>query len=92
MKKILWSKGLANKIAKIENIKMTKMHWVIIYYFREFYYLNKSTPNIRNLLTFLNKKFKNKVINSIFLFNLFPNGVMNQILKISCVPDFVRCF
>ncbi len=87
----VWNKKKAIKIAKCEGIEITKIHWIIILYFRDFYYLHKSIPNNRELLFFLNKKLKIKVDN-ILLYNLFPKGLIKQVSKIACLPDFVRCF
>ncbi len=79
------------KLAYKEGIHLKNIHWIIIYYYRLFYFKNKSLPNIRNLLNYLNFKY-NKKYDSIFLYNLFPKGVIKQISKISCLPKNVQCF
>ncbi len=86
-----WSKSLAESIAVKENVLMTNIHWVIVYYFRSYYFKYSSIPSTINLLVYLNIKY-NKKYDSIFLFKLFPEGVFNQVLKISCLSSFIRCF
>ncbi len=91
MKIKFWSKNIAIKLALKEGIHLKYIHWVIIYYFRLFYFKYNSLPNIRNLLNFLNIKY-NKQYNSIFLYKLFPKGVIKQVSKISNLPKNVQCF
>ncbi len=90
MKKYIWNKKIAIKLALNENIILNNFHWKIIYYVRNFYFKNKLLPNIRNILCFLNKKKVN--FDSIFLFKLFPKGIIKQCSKIACLPENVSCF
>ncbi len=90
MKKKIWDKKIAIKLALKENIILNNIHWKIIFYVRNFYFKNKVFPNTRNILFFLNKK-KN-YFDSIFLFKLFPKGIIKQCSKIACLPDYVSCF
>ncbi len=91
MKIKFWNKNIAIKLALNEGIYLEYIHWVIIYYFRFFYFKYNSLPNIRNLINFLNIKY-NKKYDSIFLYKLFPKGIMRQVSKISCLPENVQCF
>ncbi len=86
-----WDKNLAKKIAYNQSIIMKKIHWIIVFYFRSFFFKYKSIPNTRLILNYLNLKYSN-VYDSIFLFCLFPNGVINQVSKISLLPNNVICF
>ncbi len=87
-----WDKSLALNIAKKESINMSVVHWVIIYYFRSYYFRFKNIPKTRNVLTYLNFKYVKKKYDSLVLFKLFPKGFVGQVLKISCLSSFVRCF
>ncbi len=91
MKNFFWSKNIAIKIAYNYGIKLNYHHWIIIYYYRFFYFKHRNLPNIRNLLNFLNKKYKKKY-DSIYLYRLFPKGVIKQVSDIACLPKKVQCF
>ncbi len=87
----LWNENLAIEIANKNGIKLKKIHWKIIYFFRSFYFKNKYLPNIRIVLMFLNKD--NIKYNSIYLFKLFPKGFLKQISDICCLSNkLVICF
>ncbi len=89
--KVFWDKNLAIKIANKKGIILSKIHWKIIYFYRNFYFKNKLLPNIKILLFYLNKN-KNKY-NSIYLFKLFPKGLIKQILDICGLSNkIVSCF
>ncbi len=79
--------------AKKIKIKLTKIHWKIIYYFMKFYIKNKILPSIKNLLTYLNINNKNYTYSSIFLFTLFPKGIFKQICKLcNLSTSLISCF
>ncbi|CAL4323045.1 TusE/DsrC/DsvC family sulfur relay protein [Buchnera aphidicola] len=85
-----WNKVFAEKIAKIEGIKMNKNHWKIINFTRNFYIQFKTTPSIRMLLTAINKN-NTKKLNSLNLINLFPKNPMLKISKIAGIPNPKKC-
>ncbi len=91
MKKKKWDRNLAIYIAKRQGISLNIYHWRIIFYYRSFYFKYNILPNTRNLLNYLNNKFKTNC-DSIFLFKLFPKGFNKQIIKITCLPDNIQCF
>ncbi len=95
MKIKFWSKDIAISLAYKFNIKLKYIHWIIIYYYRFFYFKYKILPSVRKLLIFLNEKFKNKFnkkIDSFFLYKLFPKGLIKQVCIISCLPNKTQCF
>ncbi len=91
MKKKFWSKNIAIRIAHYYNIKLNYDHWIIIYYFRFFYFKYGNLPNVRNLLNFLNKNYDKKY-DSIYIYKLFPKGIIRQVSEIACLPNNVQCF
>ncbi len=91
MKYIFWNKEIGINIAYKEGIKLNIIHWRIIYYIRLFYFKYDIFPSIRNIISFLNKKYKINC-DSIFLFKLFPKGIIKQSSKIACIPNYVQCF
>ncbi len=91
MKIKFWSKNIAINLALKLGINLKYIHWIIIYYYRFFYFKHKILPSIRNLLIYLNKKY-NKKYNSIYLYTLFPKGVIKQVCQISYLPEKIQCF
>ncbi len=91
MKLKKWNRNIAINIALKEGIILNIYYWRIIFYYRLFFFKNNIIPNIRNLLNFLNKKYKCNY-DSFYLFKLFPKGFIKQITKITCLPDNVQCF
>ncbi len=86
-----WNRNIASKLAKKQGLILDKIHWKIIYFYRNFYFKNGLLPNSKLLLQYLNKK--NYKYDSFFLFNLFPKGLNNQVSKICCLSkEIVICF
>ncbi len=91
--KYIWNKKFAINIANKFNIKLKKIHWKIIYFFRSFYFKNNILPNIRLVLIFLNKGNKNNKYNSIFLFKLFNMNFLKIVSNICGLKNkLVVCF
>ncbi|WP_075434058.1 TusE/DsrC/DsvC family sulfur relay protein [Buchnera aphidicola] len=86
-----WDKKFAKSIAQQLNINMTKQHWKIIFYMREFYQKYNIKPTIRLLLTFI-KKEKNIFLTSQDLFILFPKGFIKYASQISGLTTKNDCF
>ena len=51
-----WCLPLAEMIAKEFDEELTKQHWIVIYYIREYFDIYQKVPELRELL----KTFKNK--------------------------------
>ncbi|WP_343188126.1 TusE/DsrC/DsvC family sulfur relay protein [Buchnera aphidicola (Ceratoglyphina bambusae)] len=81
-----WNKKIAKKIAKIENIKLNKNHWKIIYIIRNFHKKFKRTPSMLIIHRIL-KKEKNKIN----LNKLFKNKFLKISTKISGIPRTNIC-
>ncbi len=86
-----WNNEVAIAIATAENIKLTDVHWEIIYFLRNFYAEFKTVPPVRTLLKEIEKKFGAEKGNSIYLHQLFPGGPAKQGCKIAGLPKPVRC-
>ena len=85
-----WNVYLAEEIAQKEQIILTKDHWEIIYFIREFYLKYNITPSMRMLVHGIEKKLGKK-ISSIDLFKLFPKGPAKQASKIAGIPKPSQC-
>ncbi len=86
-----WSEKIAIKIAKKQGLILQKIHWKIIYFYRNFYNKNGLLPNSKILLQYLNNK--KHIYNSFLLFNLFPKGLNKQVSDICCLSNKIFiCF
>lgn len=86
-----WNKKIALILAKNEKIKMTKDHWLVIFFLRDFYLKYNIYPSMRFLIQQTTKFFKIKKSNSIYLFKLFPKGPLYQAIKIAGLPKNNKC-
>ncbi|MBK4765097.1 MAG: TusE/DsrC/DsvC family sulfur relay protein [Pantoea sp. Brub] len=86
-----WNEKLAIQIAKTENIIITKEHWKIIYFMRNFYLKFNILPTVRMLAKYMAEEHGKKIGNSCYLFVLFPKGPMQQATKIAGLPKSTIC-
>lgn len=86
-----WNKKIALTIAKEEKIIITKNHWKIIFFMRNFYLNFNIYPSMRILNKEIKTLINKKNINSIYLFNLFPGGPLTQGAKIAGLPQTTKC-
>ncbi|MFT8229619.1 MAG: TusE/DsrC/DsvC family sulfur relay protein [Enterobacterales bacterium] len=80
-----WNENIAIKLALLENIKLTKKHWKVIYFLRYFYIKYNVLPTMRILTKYV------KNMNSYNFILLFPNEQINQAAKISGLPNLSKC-
>ena len=86
-----WDQCFAQETAKKEGIELTRDHWEVIYFVREFYQKYDSSPAIRALIKALKVHKNEKKWNSIYLQLLFPESPAVQVAKIAGIPKPVRC-
>ena len=85
-----WSEGLAEHIAKSEDLELTSRHWDVIKHLREEFFQNAGNqPNTRNLVKHLSKLWNEK-INAKTLYDLFPGDPSKQGGRISGLPESRR--
>ncbi len=87
----LWNKGLAELIAKDEEIEMTDDHWEVIGFLREYYEDFQIAPAVRVLTKAVKKKMGPEKGNSKYLYELFPYGPGKQACKIAGLPKPTGC-
>lgn len=87
----LWTKPLADKLAKADALKLTEEHWEIIRFVRHFYITYNTAPAIRALTKALKAKFGEEKSTSRYLFRLFPEGPAKQAAKYAGLPKPARC-
>lgn len=86
-----WNEEVANKIAKNEKLRLSKDHWHVIYFLRNFYQQYHKTPLIRMLVSHLAIQLGSEKGNSTYLNKLFPKGILKQTSKLAGLPRPTRC-
>jgi tRNA 2-thiouridine synthesizing protein E len=86
-----WSKDFAIKAAKDEGITLTKDHWLIINFLREYFSKNMKSPAIRLLVKSLKENYGTEKGNSLYLQSLFPESPAVQAAKIAGLPRPKKC-
>ena len=87
----LWSKELAELIAKDENIEMSHDHWEVVNFLRNYYEEYQIAPAIRVLTKAVKKTMGPEKGNSKYLYELFPYGPAKQACKIAGLPKPTGC-
>ncbi|WP_394191109.1 TusE/DsrC/DsvC family sulfur relay protein [Pseudoalteromonas atlantica] len=87
----LWTPELAPILAEQESIDLTKQHWEVINFVRDFYLEYNTSPAIRMLVKAMAKALGEDKGNSIYLYKLFPKGPAKQATKIAGLPKPARC-
>ena len=78
-------KELAEKCAKEENIELTKAHWEVLDFLKDYYDTNGTPPSGRILLQALDKAFAQSGGRKV-LYRLFPKGPVSQGCRIAGLP------
>jgi len=87
----IWSRELAELIAKNEDIEMTEDHWEVIDFLRQYYEDFQIAPAVRVLTKAVKKKLGAEKGNSKYLYELFPYGPGKQACKIAGLPKPTGC-
>ncbi len=88
-----WSEDAANVLAKTENVdELTKEHWVVVNYLREYYTQYKIAPMIRLVLKETGKRLgQEKAVSNKYIYELFPSGPAKGACKIAGLPKPTGC-
>ena len=85
-----WSEGLAEHIAKLEDLELTSRHWDVLKYLRQEFFQNSGNqPNTRNMVKYLSGVWNEK-INAKTLYDLFPGDPSKQGGRIAGLPESRR--
>ena len=87
----LWTRELAEFIAKDENIEMSDDHWEVVNFLREYYEEYQIAPAVRVLIKAIKKSLGTEKGNSKYLYELFPYGPAKQACKIAGLPKPTGC-
>ncbi|WP_428355988.1 TusE/DsrC/DsvC family sulfur relay protein [Methyloprofundus sp.] len=86
-----WNEALAVRLASIESIELSKEHWEILYFIRQFYLDYKYLPNARVFSKAIKHKLGAEKANSRYLLKLFPPGPLKFSCKIAGLPKPPSC-
>ena len=87
----LWTRELAEFIAKDENIDMSDDHWEVVNFLRNYYEEYQIAPAVRVLIKAIKKSLGVDKGNSKYLYELFPYGPAKQACKIAGLPKPTGC-
>ncbi len=87
----LWTRELAELIAKDENIEMSDDHWEVVTFLRDYYEEYQIAPAVRILTKAIKKTMGPDKGNSKYLYELFPYGPAKQACKIAGLPKPTGC-
>ncbi len=87
----LWTRELAELIARGENIEMTGDHWEVVNFLRDYYEEYQIAPAVRILTKAIKKTMGPEKGNSKYLYELFPYGPAKQACKIAGLPKPTGC-
>ena len=85
-----WSRELAEHMASLEHIELTRRHWDVIDHLRDEYFNNnQSTPNTRAILKAMSERWGEKIEQKA-LYDLFPLDPSKQGGRIAGLPESKR--
>ena len=87
----LWTRELAELIARAENIEMTGDHWEVVNFLRDYYEEYQIAPAVRILTKAIKRSLGPDKGNSRYLYELFPYGPAKQACKIAGLPKPTGC-
>ncbi len=87
----LWTRELAELIARHEHIEMTDDHWEVVDFLRDYYAEYQIAPAVRALTKVIKKSLGPDKGNSKYLYELFPFGPAKQACKIAGLPKPTGC-
>lgn len=85
-----WSEEFAEEIAKRDGITLFVDHWELIWYFRDYYEENQTSPTMHSMVRSLGKtkgpRFHNQKGYEKHIYKLFPAGPVRQLCKLAGLP------
>lgn len=76
-----YASAAEEEFARQEDIQLTKDHWNVIYFMRQYYGEHQVAPDVRHVMKHLADHCGNESRNKIF--ELFPYGYVKQACKIA---------
>jgi len=86
-----WTAELANEMATLEGITLTKQHWTLMNYLREYFEIYDIAPPVRMMVKIMSEEYGKENINSRVLQQLFPQGPAKQGSRFAGLPKPKNC-
>jgi tRNA 2-thiouridine synthesizing protein E len=86
-----WTAEVAKTFAAEDDIELSKEHWDIINFLREYYEEYQIAPAVRVLTKAVGKRLGKEKGNSKYLYSLFPFGPGKQACKYAGLPKPTGC-
>lgn len=86
-----WNRGVADELARRENLELSIAHWEIIHFIRQYYLTYQHLPNARVFVKAVNNALGAEKGNSRYLQQLFPQGPLKYACKIAGLPKPPTC-
>jgi len=86
-----WNETVAYALAEMNAITLTKAHWEIIYFIRDYYRKFNHLPNSRIFTKAIHNTLGKDKGNSRYLYRLFPDGPLKYACKIGGLPKPTSC-
>lgn len=87
----LWTPEIAEVIAERDGIHLTKRHWEVLHFLRDYYAEFMISPNVRILAKHLRERWGDDRFDRDELYRLFPKGPAFQGTKIAGLPKPYDC-
>ena len=86
-----WNSHLADHMAKQEGIELSKDHWEVIEFLREFYFTYGISPMVKIIMKHIEEDIGKDKANKEYLYSLFPKGPARQGSRIAGLPEPQGC-
>jgi tRNA 2-thiouridine synthesizing protein E len=79
----VWNHKVADALAQEFDTSLTKEHWLIVTYIREYFDKHQKVPELRHLLKDFKNKYGVEKSSRKYVYDLFPYGYGQQACKIA---------
>jgi TusE/DsrC/DsvC family sulfur relay protein len=86
-----WSRDWAEAMAARDQITLSREHWEIIEFLRDYHQRFAMAPPMRLLVKELGRQFGPDKASSRYLYRLFPDGPARQACRYAGLPKPVSC-
>ncbi len=86
-----WNMEVAEFMARKDSCCLTKDHWIVIHFVRDYYSRNQVAPGVRRLVKQIELVCGKEKANSRYLYELFPEGPARQACRYAGLPKPIWC-
>ena len=85
-----WSEQFASEVAKRDGLELYVDHWELIWYFRDYYEENHTSPTMNRMVRTLGRikgsKFRKQKEYEKHIYGLFPTDPIHELCKLAGLP------